>query len=392
MRGVFPSCAKRTPIPARAGLTPGKVVADCATRVLGFVEFFAGWAMSEAEMAANLVDTALVAAIIDHKADGVAAPDGHTHETACLNCGTTLTGPFCCECGQTAHVHRTLGAFFHDLLHGVFHFEGRIWHTLPLLLLHPGQLTRRYIDGQRARFVSPLALFLFCVFLMFAVIQQTTHSNLVTIKHNGKVLADRPAVEAQLAQLDQQRRALVARHGDTSDVDSDIQGLRTGLAFMAPDSTAGWAEVSRQAPQVTRLAWVDAIIARVRDNPALVAYKVQMHAYKYSWLLIPISVPFVWLLFPFGRRFPVYDHTVFVTYSLSFMTLLLVVTRLLGSLGLEAAGALMLFVPPLHMYRQLRGTYDCSPAGALARTAALMVFAGIALLIFAGLIIAQSTD
>jgi hypothetical protein len=83
---------------------------------------------------------------------------------------------------------------------------------------------------------------------------------------------------------------------------------------------------------------------------------------------------------------------VFVTYSLSFMTLLLVVTRLLGSLGLEAAGALMLFVPPLHMYRQLRGTYDCSPAGALARTAALMVFAGIALLIFAGLIIAQSTD
>ena len=30
-------------------------------------------------------------------------------------------------------MHRTLGAFFHDLLHGVFHFEGRIWRTLPLL-------------------------------------------------------------------------------------------------------------------------------------------------------------------------------------------------------------------------------------------------------------------
>ena len=60
-------------------------------------------------------------------------------------------------------------AFFHDFLHGVLHFEGKIWRTLPLLAWKPGELTRRYIDGQRARFVSPIALFLFCVFLMFAV-------------------------------------------------------------------------------------------------------------------------------------------------------------------------------------------------------------------------------
>lgn len=30
--------------------------------------------------------------------------------------------------------------------------------------------TRRYVNGERARFVSPLALFLFTVFLMFATI------------------------------------------------------------------------------------------------------------------------------------------------------------------------------------------------------------------------------
>ena len=37
------------------------------------------------------------------------------------------------RCGQAAHIHKTLGAFFNDLLHGVFHFEGKIWRTLPLL-------------------------------------------------------------------------------------------------------------------------------------------------------------------------------------------------------------------------------------------------------------------
>jgi hypothetical protein len=74
--------------------------------------------------------------------------DGHTAEPTCLNCGTRLVGKHCHACGQVAHVHRTLAAFFHDLLHGVFHFEGRIWRTLPLLAWRPGRLTREYIDGR----------------------------------------------------------------------------------------------------------------------------------------------------------------------------------------------------------------------------------------------------
>ena len=79
------------------------------------------------------------------------------------------TGPYCHQCGQPAHVHRSLAAFWHDLAHGVLHFDGKIWRTLPLLAWRPGELTRRYIEGERARFVSPMALFLFSVFLMFAV-------------------------------------------------------------------------------------------------------------------------------------------------------------------------------------------------------------------------------
>ncbi len=89
----------------------------------------------------------------------------------CLNCGTALTGAYCHACGQQGHIHRTIGAFMHDLLHGALHFEGKLWRTLPMLAFRPGALTRRYIEGERARFVSPMALFLFGVFLMFAVFQ-----------------------------------------------------------------------------------------------------------------------------------------------------------------------------------------------------------------------------
>jgi len=54
---------------------------------------------------------------------------------------------------------------------GVLNFEGKFWRTLPMLAWCPGILTRRYIDGQRARFISPIALFLFSVFLLFGTIR-----------------------------------------------------------------------------------------------------------------------------------------------------------------------------------------------------------------------------
>jgi hypothetical protein len=86
---------------------------------------------------------------------------GEPREGACLNCGTELVGRHCHECGQAAHVHRSVSAWWHDVAHSVLHFEGKIWRTLPMLAWRPGELTRRFIEGERARFVSPMALFLF---------------------------------------------------------------------------------------------------------------------------------------------------------------------------------------------------------------------------------------
>jgi hypothetical protein len=116
------------------------------------------------EAVGTLAEGALYARAVEPSA----GEGGHTHEGACLNCGTALVGPHCHRCGQRAHVHRTISAFVHDLLHGVLHFEGKTWRTLPLLAWRPGRLTREYIEGRRASYVSPIALFLFVVFLTFA--------------------------------------------------------------------------------------------------------------------------------------------------------------------------------------------------------------------------------
>ena len=83
-------------------------------------------------------------------------------------------------------------------------------------------------------------------------------------------------------------------------------------------------------------------VSKAARNPELLLYKLKNNAYKFSWALIPLSVPFVWLLFPFSRRFRLYDHMVFVTYSLAFMTLAGGRRRAVrGGRGARRAGLLM---------------------------------------------------
>lgn len=351
----------------------------------------------------DLAQTSLTTAAIEHERGGGGAPgseagaDGHTHEGACLNCGTALVGTHCHQCGQHAHVHRTLGAFFHDLLHGVFHFEGRIWRTLPLLVFRPGDLTRRYIDGQRARFISPLALFLFCVFLMFT----TFHAVVGEVELNAgnlsaanpqQMAAARREAEQELAKLEAKRAALVAKGQPTEEVDGELTGARMAVNIIRGIGGEKSGQIKVNADVHSDLSTVQRAIDAFKANPKLVFYKVQSNAYKYSWALIPISVPFLWLLFPFSRRFHLYDHTVFVTYSLCMMTLLAVIAMVWGKLGAgtEPGPAPLLLIPPIHMCAQLHGTYGKSWLGSLWRTAALSLFSLIALTLFGLLILAQT--
>lgn len=320
-----------------------------------------------------------------------AGADGHTHETACLNCGAVLAGAYCHDCGQHAHVHRTLSAFSHDLLHGALHFEGKLWRTLPLLAWRPGELTRRYIHGQRARFVSPIALFLFSVFLMFAVLGTSLLGS-----DNSESTADAESSlqsdQRKLAALVAQRTAAIRASQPTTSIDESIaearqeiaieQRVRRSIILAGGDSSRTTGE-SRMRIARTGNEWLDTAIARAEKNPELLLYKVKSSAYKYSWALIPLSVPFLWLLFPFSRRFRVYDHMIFVTYSLAFMTLLVVLAVLFSAIGLTVLAGLLILVPPVHMYRQLKQAYGLSRFGALWRAAALSLFALLALAAFA---------
>lgn len=319
---------------------------------------------------------------------------GHSRESACLNCAAPLAGPFCHQCGQQAHLHRTVGAFLHDLLHGVLHFEGKTWRTLPLLAWKPGQLTRDYIDGHRARHVSPMALFLFSVFLMFAVFQAVGISPPVEFNGGQQAAAGiakaadqvrnaRKDAATELAGMAPDDPGRARLEQDIRDLDQQIAAVDEALPTFAQDAGGSFTNIHTGSP------FIDHLAEKWQKNPSLMIYKLQANSYKFSWLLIPLSLPFMALLFLWRRRFGLYDHAVFVTYSLAFMTLLFVVITLLAQLGIAAdalaIGAML--IPPLHIYRQLRGAYGLRRLSALWRTAVLCGLIGVILLLFLNLLV-----
>lgn len=374
----------------------------------------------EIDAAGTLAAGGLVAAELD-KQDGKAGDV----QSICPNCGTAIVGHYCHECGQSAHLPRSIGHIFHDIVHGVLHFDSKGWRTLPMLAVRPGTLTRDYVAGKRARYVAPFAMFLFTVFVMYFTFAMVGGPN---VNLADAVQLDPESVEAaqqelvteteKLKTLEAKLAAARAKPepvpGEAAELKSQVNALRTEIGILKatlgtmgvvprdpenPDAPQppDWRAAVAKAADTDRLdvdtgnPGLDAKLRKALKNPELLFYKMQQSAYKFSFLLVPLSLPFVWLLFPFRRDTHLYDHAVFTLYSLSFMSLLFVFAVLLARIGLISfsnAMAISMFVPPIHMFVQLRGAYGLGVPGALVRTVLLSIFAIIVLLLFMAIIMA----
>ncbi|ANU06421.1 DUF3667 domain-containing protein [Paraurantiacibacter namhicola] len=319
---------------------------------------------------------------------------GHWQEKNCLNCETPLKGAHCHNCGQRAHLHRTLGAFFHDLMHGVLHFEGKLWRTLPKLAWQPGKLTREYIDGKRARYISPIALFLFVIFITFALISLAGGIGKI---EQGPDIATEDEVIETVAEIDRRVEDFSttiddpetepARAAELREEIATLQAERVFFAKLAEMYQDGEIPVEPElqfdpATDPSAAEWINTRWKEAKANPNLLIYKLQTNSYKLSWLLIPLSLPFMWLLFPFSRKFRLYDHTVFVTYSIAFMTFLLVLVSVLGAFELQPLILIPMLYAPFHLYRHLKGTYGLSRFGAIWRVLVLSSFIWIVMASF----------
>ena len=87
------------------------------------------------------------------------------HEPAagtCATCGAETRAKYCPECGEAVHGHRDLSIahFVQHALHDLTHFDTRFFRTLKLLVMRPGELSVRAIEGRSKSVMKPFQLFL----------------------------------------------------------------------------------------------------------------------------------------------------------------------------------------------------------------------------------------
>jgi hypothetical protein len=385
----------------------------------------------EMDVATDVVSEALIVNEAEKTAGGSHAAKVHAHAGNCANCGTPLSGAYCHACGQSAHIHRSLLHMAEEFLHGLLHFETKAWRTIPALIFKPGQLTRNYIQGQRTRYVSPLALFLFLIFLMFFVFSMTASHQEEKLSSATK---SKVSINNSSNSADGNKEKIPQTDDNTvqSEIDKELKQLSKELnqgadtqqktnkeqsqkkAPIAPDQPAATTTETGNAATDNEVVDASTLIKKVDrqfdnkkitsalprleqkirtavKNPELILYKMKSNASKFAFLLMPMSLPFLWLLFMFRRQYVMFDHAVFSLYSLCFMSLLLMCIALLNRFDFNGTAAMLFtFVPPVHMYTQLKQAYQLSVKGALWRTFALLFIAACTLSFYAIVVLSVS--
>jgi len=96
----------------------------------------------------------------------------------CANCGATVSGHYCANCGQRVeHAVHSLWHFLSEVAEDLTHADSRLWRTLKALLFKPGYLTCEFLAGRRATYLPPFRLYLVMSVLFFLILALTTTVN-----------------------------------------------------------------------------------------------------------------------------------------------------------------------------------------------------------------------
>ena len=136
-------------------------------------------------------------------------------EASCQNCGETMKGPFCYACGQKDHeLRRPWWSLFNDVMDEFLSTDSRIIRTILVLVVMPGMLTRDYLDGHRARYVTPMKLYLITTLVFFVLLEISN---------------------VALVQIQLERKPASGNHAIAEQVRSDVQGLTISNIDELPD-------------------------------------------------------------------------------------------------------------------------------------------------------------
>lgn len=344
----------------------------------------------------------------------------HTVEAgaACKNCGAIVTERFCTRCGQLgADFQRPIWTLVTSSLSDMFALDGRIWRTLPMLMLRPGRLTRNYLDGQRARFVPPFRLFLLTsvifFLVVFGVIARQSGSDALrfdfsemssgSISLGGDAslsltpperLADLRGKLADPTLTDEARKELIESIAAAESTNA-MQSL------MQPDGKIDRAalnalieEQNGATASPADLAAIKAMsnqMATVYENQERFGARMKEWAPRFTLLFLPVLSLLLALTYCWRRQFFLYDHLIaglhFQTFAYAAITFLLLVGSVIPSV-MPVLLPVSVFIMFAYLFRMLRVVYGTGHILSALRAGVLILLAIVILSLLAvGLVV-----
>ncbi|MGI9202819.1 MAG: DUF4286 family protein [Woeseiaceae bacterium] len=305
-------------------------------------------------------------------------------ESMCLNCGTTLAGQYCGNCGQRAQSRLiSIWELIRDAFGDLLELDSRLWRTLIPLTIRPGKLTRDYLEGKRARYMPPFRTYLVLSIVFFLVaffdpaeefgVFLNTEESAPGAEENSQTAAQEfrdgflDGLTAEGTDESTSPGSLAPEQDEESDSGFNIQldGDSTTTdntcddidADDLPDWMSTWMTVERLQATCERVVADDgkALAGKLLDNvpAALIA-------------LLPLMALILKILYPLSKRYYV-EHVLFVIHFHAFVFLILTMqilfSRLASLLGLQdtiatiTTVAVTLYIP-VYFFKAMRQVYQ----------------------------------
>lgn len=270
----------------------------------------------------------------------------------CLNCGTRLRGQYCGNCGQRSRTRLiSLWQLLKEAFGDLFELDSRLWRTLSPLLLKPGQLTKDYLLGRRARYMPPFRTYLVLsvIFFVVAFFSPSEELSLLLAPEQAPAVEETPAFSE-----------LPAASGDDADEQEDDSGNCDSLDDVEWSISPEWL-AKRLTPERVKRICERANIDKGKTFVSLLLDNIPIALI----FLMPLMALVLKALYPLSRRYFV-EHLLFFVHFHAFffliLTLQILFQRIMALLPLPASIGILAvvatsFYVPVYLYLAMRRVY-----------------------------------
>jgi hypothetical protein len=222
---------------------------------------------------------------------------GDVRSSACLNCSAPLTGPFCAECGQRdIPPYPSTRELVVDAFWELSGWDGRFASTVRALVERPGKLTCEFLEGRRARYLSPLRLYLLSSLVYFVLAAAAPKIQLASGKEFGGINVttttsktsrpQRVATVTRDALDNQQTLAPADRAAALKDIEKAPAPLRPLLKKAVSDPTGFKRGILETMPRMLFallpvFALILALFYRGKKYPEHLYFAIHLHAFVF---------------------------------------------------------------------------------------------------------------